>query len=399
MNYSSHRHNSSTVTLRVACAIVFMLFSFLWLYRFQNDMIAAAQHVLSGGLTVFHPLATAIVVTVLLQLLQLLVSTVMPRTRLFHVMSYLPSMLLLAMLTDIGFDERQQLAVCPWWWVAPLVLTLWLGVLFLLRRSGQKERELLADGSVLRPFWVNLLLMSLMMLGVVALSNTNAVMHYRMSIETALLEGNYREAADIGRKSLESDEVLTMQRAYALSRSGKLAERLFCYPVVGSSATLLPTDSSVCFVRYPSDSLYRWLGGRPARRMQPLRYLELLQRKAFSQRVADYQLCALLVDKRLDEFVTLLQHYRQHYGLYTGKKADDANSDRLPLHYREALTLYRHMRAHPKMVYHNEVMEENWANLQELERAYSLPSDRQQHVRDEFGNTYWYYYKYNEGRD
>ena len=42
------------MTIRVVSAIVFILFSWCWLYFFQNDLLAMAQHVLSHGLTHYN---------------------------------------------------------------------------------------------------------------------------------------------------------------------------------------------------------------------------------------------------------------------------------------------------------------------------------------------------------
>ena len=49
------------------CAIVFLTFSFVWLYCFQADVLAAAQHVLSKGLTSYKPLVGALLITLVLQ--------------------------------------------------------------------------------------------------------------------------------------------------------------------------------------------------------------------------------------------------------------------------------------------------------------------------------------------
>lgn len=104
------------------------------------------------------------------------------------------------------------------------------------------------------------------------------------------------------------------------------------------------------------------------------------------KKIADYELCGLLLDKRLDEFATKLKV------LYS--ENDTLNMDGLPLHYREALTLYTHKRSNPIMVYHNSVMDEDWDNLQELESKYPDPTERKGKVEEKYRGTYWYYYEY-----
>ena len=71
MNYNHPNKNSSTVAIRLMCAIVFLTFSFVWLYCFQADVLAAAQHVLSKGLTSYKPFVGAVLITLVLQVLQL----------------------------------------------------------------------------------------------------------------------------------------------------------------------------------------------------------------------------------------------------------------------------------------------------------------------------------------
>jgi hypothetical protein len=51
MQYSQSHKKSGTITVRVMCAVCFLAFSFVWVYWFQADMLAVAQHVLSQGVT------------------------------------------------------------------------------------------------------------------------------------------------------------------------------------------------------------------------------------------------------------------------------------------------------------------------------------------------------------
>ena len=146
---------------------------------------------------------------------------------------------------------------------------------------------------------------------------------------------------------------------------------------------MLPTNGQTHMLFCPTDSIYRFLGARPAAPMEPMRYLELLGRDstAISQ-VADYRLCGLLIDRQIDRFAREVGKY---YTL----------DDQLPKHYREALVLYSHLRSNPVVVYRHSVTEEDWRNLQELERQYPDPSERKVKVAEDFQNTYWYFYEYN----
>ena len=388
MNYNHPIKNISTISIRLMCAIVFMVFSFVFLYRFQAEVLAAAQHVLSHGLTHYNRLVGAVLITLVLQLLQLLVYAFIRLHKRSHALTYLPSMLLLAFVTDADTGMNAHFGIGDWWWKLPLILILWLPVALLCRSLQDVENDSESTGLFSRAMWINMLTMALLIIGVVSLSNTNAVFHYRMRAEYCLLEGRYADALKPGQKSLESDADLQMIRMYALSRTGELGERLFAYPVSGNSSSILPVEGKVRFEMYPVDSLYKFLGARPAQPMTTSKYLELMQRRdtVLNRRIADYQLCGLLIDKRIDDFVRQLKAcYVTH---------DSLAVDQLPKHYREALTLYTHLRSHPLIVYHNSVMDEDWNNLQELEREYPDPTERKGKVEDHYRGTYWYYYKY-----
>lgn len=380
--------NNSTV--RWTCAIVFIIFAFLWLYRFQADILAAFQHVMSGGRTQYNRLLGAVLITGLLQVLQLLVYTVFRLTNRGHALTYFPSMLCLALISAINTNIAQSFAWGFWWILIPLALAAWVAVSLVVRYIQNVEPDKDTKIFFSRPMWINMLVMVFMMFGVAWVGNTNAVFHYRMQAESCLLRGDYKGALEAGWESLESDADLQMIRMYAMARRGELGERLFHYPIVGGSNTMLPISGASHFVLYPVDSLYHAFGARPAHPMLPTTYLKALDGKTSSADRAgialDYELCGLLIDRKLDDFVALLQHYP------TG--GDSLDTSRLPLHYREALTLYNHLRRHPAIIYRNPVMEEDYRNLRELEQKYPDATERRGKVEDWYGHTYWYYYNY-----
>lgn len=388
MNYNHLNKNSSTVAIRLMCAIVFLSFSFVWLYCFQADVLAAAQHVLSKGLTTYKPFVGAILITLVLQSLQLIVYALTRLRKRSHALTYLPSMLALAVITDVNSDVDGQYTLGPLWWILPIVIALWLLLVFVARMLQSVEPDAEPKGLFSRAMWINMLTMALLIIIVVALSNSNAVFHYRMRAEARLLSGDYEGALQMGAKSLESDADLQMIRMYALSRTGELGERLFAYPVSSHSEAMLPVEGKSKFVMYPSDSLYKFLGARPKGEMTTARYLELMQRRdsTVDHRIADYELCGLLIDKRIDDFVCQLRRYYS--------EGDTLDIDRLPRHYREAMTLYTHLRSRPVVVYYNSVMDEDWKNLQELEAQYPDLTERKGRVEEQYHDTYWYYYEY-----
>lgn len=384
MNYNHQNKNSSTLTVRVMCAIVFVLFSLSWLFFFQSDVMAMTQHVLSGGLTHYNKVLGAVIITVVLYLVQLVVYRITGLKKRGHALTYVPSMMVLAMLTDVSqhlASDHDVTHMVPWWLVV-IVAIVWLAVVFF----SCKLQEVEDDDSfslVSRPMWINMLIMSLMMMGVAWLGNTNAVFHYRMKTESLLAENKFDKALQVGWKSIESDNHLLMLRMYALARTDGLGEHLFEYPVTGTSSEILPTNGKSRILLCPEDSLYKFLGARPAEQMEPVRYLQMLQRRDSVPRktIGDYLLCSYLIDKDLD-------HFAKDIGKYY------VVDENLPKHYREALTLYTHLRANPLFVYHVPVMEEDYNNLREMERNYPSQTERKGKIGEQYRGTYWYYYKY-----
>lgn len=382
MNIPRSDKNGSTFSIQLMCAIVFVVFSFCWLYFFQADILMMAQHVMSDGLTRYQPLVGAVLIMLVLGAIQLIVYAFVPLTMRSHALTYLPSMLLLGMLSAIIPNGADGIEMGFSWYVPVLILIVW----WLLTRIGRLAQEVEYDKVIAlfsQPMWINVLIMSLLIMMVAWMGNSNAVTHYRMKVERALLEGDIDGALKVGRKSLESDADLTMLRMYALARKGTMGESLFNYPVTANSSQMLPTDSLSVMMMYPADSLYKFLGARPAERMEPMRYLQLLERRDSVPNpvVADYRLCGYLIDRQLDRFASEIGRY------YT-------INDSLPRHYREALTLYTHTKTRPVVVYHQTVMDEDYNNLVALERKYPLASERKGKVEEQYRGTYWYYYRY-----
>ncbi|MBQ9668867.1 MAG: hypothetical protein IJV45_09045 [Prevotella sp.] len=328
-DYDPHKKNG-TITVRVMCAIVFMVFTFLWLYDFQADVLAIAQHVLSGGQTHYDRTIGAVIITLVLQLLQLGVYSVTRLARRTHALTYLPSMLLLTVLSDIPPTIDQHFSFGAWTWIVPLVLLVWAVIVWLARHVLPFENDdKQPTGLFSRRMWLNLLQMVVMMLVVALVGNSNSVFHFSAHAESSLLRGDDLEALRVGERSLETDENLTMLRIYALGRRGELGDRLFDYPIVGTSADMLPLKGSHARLRLlPVDSIWKSFGARPVYRVEARQFLHALSVDSVAHPMyADYILCGQLIDRDLNAFAkTLPQYY--------------PDSLPIPRYYREALELH-----------------------------------------------------------
>lgn len=386
MAYKSTR-NGSGALVRSLCAAAFILFTFFYLYFFQADMLAMMQHVLSGGMTHYNRTVGAVLITFLLFLLQFGVQRVTSLSGVLHALTYFPSLVLLTLLTGIDNDFDVDRSFGLWVWLAPLLLLLFAGLVLVLRKNGLNGSGQYFRSSLPRVLWVNSLLLVLQFLMVCSGGNTDEVFHYRLRMERLMADEKYEEALTVGENSLSTDENLTMLRAFALSRTRQLGERLFEYPLVGGSNALLPDGKDIRCMLISSGDIIKNLGIRKKGRMNTMTYLQYLERSGLAMKsVTDYLLCGYLLDRDLDSFV---REVRRKYNI---------TSPTLPKYYREALTLYTHLRANPVVVYHNEVLDADYADFQELEKKYPDSAERSSYVRDTYGNTYWYYYFYGENR-
>src|SRR5574344_1545445 len=126
MNFNNRQLKNSTITMRVVCAIVFCLFSFLFLYCFQAAVMAAAQHVQSEGKTHYSPIVGAVIITFILQLLQIGIFSITKLKKRSHALTYFPSCLLLAFVTDISPNIDQGFSIGAWVWVFPLLIIIYV---------------------------------------------------------------------------------------------------------------------------------------------------------------------------------------------------------------------------------------------------------------------------------
>lgn len=357
---------NSTVKMRLACAIIFIGFTYLYLSCYQSDILAVAQHQLSDGLTTYNYVLSPILATLVLYLLQLGVYAVTRVKKMFHALTYFPSMLILAMITDVPCKVDTLNSLGMWAWILPLLLVVFAGCIWVVRQLEPYEPESHFGLWRSRRTWLNLLQMVVMMLMVVLVSNGNHVFHDRMKMESLMINGKYAEALEIGKNTQETDSSLTMLRVACLHRTHQMGDKLFTYPLVGGSKAMIPDSLTTKSLMW---STPKWM--HPMKNGM-LRYIKPI----------DYQLCGLLLDKKIDKFVEEIQ------------KSYKIDSVSLPKHYKEALMLYTHRRSHPKVIYKNPVMEADFQDYQTLERKYSNAMERNAALRDMYGNTYWYYFQY-----
>ena len=373
---------NGTIIMRVMCAIFFLMFTFFYLFDYQADILAVTQHVLAHGATHYDRTIGAVLLTVVLWALQLVVYGLTGLSRRLHALTYLPSMLLLGVLSDVSSEIDHEPYLGNWLWGYPLIMIAYAGLVWICRQLESLEQATGETGVFSRLSWQNMLTMTIMGFAVCMLGNTDSLFHYRMRIESNLAKGNYASALKVGADETKTDSSLTMLRVWSLSENNLLGEKLFAFPLVGGSDAMLPNGSSVKLMMADERYLYAHLGVVFRELLKPMAYLEKLHRSKRATKAAhDWLLCAYLLDCNLNQFARTLPKF------YT-------INDSLPKHYKEALTLYNHMTSHPVVIFHNSVGDADFDDYQDLQKKYADKRERYTALREKYGNTYWFYYQH-----
>lgn len=371
--------------MRLVCAIFFILFSLLYLDKYQSDILAVSQHVLSHGATHYNNVVGTILITLTLWLIQVAIYAGTRLNHRAHALTYLPSMLLLAVLTDVSPNLTPDNYLGLWAWLFPLLMVVYACAVWFFKQLEPMEPAPLSSGLFSRLTWVNLLQLTVMSLVVCSIGCSDAVFHSRMRMESEMMKGNYRMAADEGKTVANADSSLSMLRIVALTKDHALCERLFEYPLVGGSDAMLPNGKSVKLMMLPEDSVYATFGVVFKEKMRPLTYLKHVNKSKYANKDSrDWLLCAYLLDCDLDQFAAALPRY------YKVNKP-------LPKAFREALVLYNHLRKRPLIIYKEPTMDADYEDFKKVYYQTSNATARLSNVKDNYGSTYWFYYLSHSG--
>lgn len=362
--------------LTVACGLLFFLFSFVYLYVLQKDVLQAVHYSFSDGRTRLDSFWIALVLTSALLLLGRGVNALLGLKGAIRSLAYFPSFLLLGALTDVDYSVYQE-GIAPYWsWLLPLLLLVFLLSVFVLRRVFRwwVDREI--DGGIMACSNFFLLLMLCFM--TVSIGNTDIHFHHRLAAEAALRADCPEKVRGIGAKVVDPTRWLTVLRGYALSREGRMGEYLFRVPQLYGADGLMPDATDQHILSLSADSLYTLWGADPLPGERAVDYFHRL----CSQEKApwDYYLSALLLDKQLSTFADSL---RTLYPV-----------ENLPHYYREALFLYQQMHPSDEPSVTDEAMEQQWQAYQGLKQELSGKEGVGNRLRRKFGQTYWWYFEH-----
>lgn len=384
MNYNNPQQRSAVHWCYFLYSALFCTFCYIFLWKVQGGMLGMAQHILSHGQTVYFPPVGALVLTIVLWLLQMLLNTITRLRGEWYTLSFFPSFLILATLTYADSTLYTGDSLLPVKVGLPLALVAYFVLAFTLRGTAPFTSQR-GYGWELRLLVPNAVVLTLSCFLTCSLSYTGKELHNQVEIESAITHGDYQKALSIGKYSSQTNQTTTALRAFAMAQEGALGDKLFNYPQhYGAEGLLLNRADSLRMI-FSADSLYYQLGAYPsARTTSALMFLQWLdlsekQRKPLAK---DYLLAALLLERKLPEFVEELN-----------KVQEISDSIDYPRYYQEALILYRH-RFRPELPYHNIIQETNYEDYQAAMRRGEKDHEAANLAGEDFGTTYWWYYDF-----
>lgn len=427
----SNKTKDSTAAIRVACAIVFLIFVFCYVYFFQTDLLAYAQHVWSGGQTHWNAEIGATLFTVVLFIIYIGVDSLFRLPKRCSALSFFPSLMMLGAITSVNpRSDVAGMSVGVWTWVCCGLLVLYFFVARILSSYRPYETPLANNSLFSSVSWMNLGILSLLMLFTLFIGNSNRALHLQLKMERYIDQRQYSKVTSMKISKHDLTPSMIMLYAFALSKNGELAESFFEWPITGSSQLLLPNkDRGIQFSFCNYDNLWKHLGAVPRSEISDVKeFFKTLQRQKLAKvSIDDYLLISYLMDRNLDGFVKEIVHYydfrteeerlaaaqdiekrRKKLAKVIGEKeASDSIRDvqvtpsgfivkplkYLPKHFREALVLYTHTRINRIVTYHDNVLDADYMDFLKVDRAkYSSAREHDNALSDAYSGTYWYYY-------
>ena len=388
MNYNNPLPSSINNIIKLTTIVLFALFSFIYLFCIQNDVLAEAQYVFSGGLTTYSRLWGALIITGFLLVIQYYVAKASKLVGRWYALSFFPSFVVLAILTSLNRAVIEDFSFGQWVWALPLLIVLFILLLYIKRRlPGESIDD--GDYHLSRYLWPNYAVMFLMMLVCGANASADDVFMYELKAERLLLEDNFEGASRVGEKSMNTSPRLNEMRMYALARQGLLGEKLFDYPQPYAAQSLMMMDDTVTRLhRFTCKNIQKALGAWANTSVTSFdHYVDLLRKNpstCHNPLLADYILCGKLLEKDLRGFTQVIKRY---YDLSSPVNVRD-----LPKAYREAMLLQAKAIGNDSLnAFVDTLMLSNYKDYCAILDADESDLVRKNRLRRSYGNTLWWY--------
>jgi hypothetical protein len=368
--------------VRIVCAVVFVIFCYTFLSVYQAPLLEVVYDITATGKLQYDEKITAAIITFALLLVTLWLNKYAKFTREWEAMAYLPACVMLAFITNIDRTIYTGIEFSwSWVWIGALTFFIYIFASWVLKRVLFMRIKDITRATN-RIMWRNLLLLSILFCFTGFISNSDENFKHEAMVYHYVKRGDFYTAQRVASRSFAASQELTAGRAFLLAHEGVLGEKLFTYPQYYGVAGLLPCEQITSPLS--RSMVCDFLKVEPQKGEETIKFLSrALSVDSASAAVKDYYLSALLLDKRLEEFVDSLPRF---YDV-----SDTAN---IPLHYKEALLLYSKVFPDKKSHFTDDALEKKYADMLKVEKEYQDILVRSNYVRKFFGTTYWWYYLY-----
>ena len=365
--------------IRIICAVLFATFSFLYILMLQGELLALVQDHLAQGQTSNNTFITALIITSLLMVLQFLLNKAGQLHGRYEAFSYLPSCVLLALITKV--DSTFSYSWMQWVMALVVVAVIYLLVSWISSNTFQPR-----DVKFLRQFTPNLGVLTLLFLFTGWYGNNAPADQMELAAWKYTHAEQYDKVLEVGKRSDDCNVELTALRNLALAKTGQLGTRLFAYPQPYGSNGLLMNRYNMQTPSYGAKEYYNALGATPYGGESATDFYKRMMVKTDSVIYRDMYLSALLLDKDLATFATCT----------AGDKQDVEGFSDAPVHYQEAWMIYNEQHPFTPIAFvPAEAVSQRYHDYLTLREAHaSEPIVLQNLSKRQFGDTYWYYYDF-----
>ena len=358
-----------------------MLFCFLYIYFLHGEILNEAQFVYSKGITVYHPVISALIISGVLQIIQWLITRFIHLPSRWYALSYFPSILLFTMLADIDGTTIAHFTFGSWVWSAPLLVIIYALIVyyFMSNKNTYNDYEL----TITESLYPNHIILLVMILVAGSVPRSKDVYLFELKTERLVHERKYDEAVQVGERSLKANKRLTQLRMFALAKQDELGERIFDFPQYYGTKGLLDINDRDSVYRISVDDICRGIGAMPGASIKTTkRYLDLMTTSDSlrTPMAIDYSLCYLLLDKKLDEFCSEVFVYY------------NPDRSRLPKAYQEAL-IYKADIDGDSLTFIDKEIADNFRLYKQIKAENLDSTKRSNRSRRAYGNTFWWYYE------
>lgn len=388
MNYNNPIPKTISNVIHLTTIVLFALFSFLYLFCIQRDVLDEAQYVFSGGVTSYSRFWGALIITMFLLAVQYWVAKVSRLSGRWYALTFFPSFLTLALLTSLNRDVIENFSLHQWVWAFPLLIVVYVLVVYIKRRlSGESIND--GDYHLSRYLWPNFATLFVMMVWCGGNASADDVYMYELRAEQLLLEKNYKAASRVGENAQVTSMRLNELRMFALAQEGILGEKLFEYPQpYAEHSLMMMNDTLTSLHRFTCKDIQEALGAWANPSVTTFQqYVDLLKQNpatCHNPMLSDYILCGYLLQKDLHGFTRAIKKY---YDL-----SCSSNVMLLPKAYREAMLLQAKAFGRDSLnSFADTVMLAAYRNYQQIYHTNEKETIRYNRLRRNYGNTLWWY--------